>query len=89
MMGRHGWAGAVLLAIGLAALGSRPEIAIAQTDAPATYTGDLWSRPRLTGDWWESRDWLTKRGVTLDLVPFLRQRLDLGLSVEDAVEMYY
>ena len=41
--------------------------AIAQTDAPATYAGDLWSRPRLTGDWWESRDWLAKRGVTLDL----------------------
>ena len=24
-----------------------------------------------------------------DFVPFLRQRLDLGLSVEDAVEIYY
>src|SRR5262249_6866020 len=24
-----------------------------------------------------------------DLVPFLRQRLDLGLNKEDAVEMYY
>ena len=61
------WSGAVLLAIGLAALVSEPLVAIAQTDAPATYTGDLWSRPRLTGDWWESRDWLAKRGVTLDL----------------------
>ena len=67
MMGRHGWSGTVLLAIGLAALVSGPVVAIAQTDAPASYTGDLWSRPRLTGDWWESRDWLAKRGVTLDL----------------------
>jgi porin len=67
MSGRHGWSGTVLLAIGLAALAFWPVVAIAQTDAPATYTGDLWSRPRLTGDWWESRDWLAKRGVTLDL----------------------
>jgi len=53
--------------LGLAALVSGPVLAIAQTDAPASYTDDLWSRPGLTGDWWESRDWLTKRGVTLDL----------------------
>ena len=66
-MGRHRWSGTVLVAIGLAALVSGPVVAIAQTDAPASYTGDLWSRPRLTGDWWESRDWLAKRGVTLDL----------------------
>lgn len=60
--------GSVFLAIGLAGLVSGPVVAVAQvTDAPATYTGDLWSRPRLTGDWWESRDWLAKRGVTLDL----------------------
>jgi porin len=67
MTGRPRWSGTVLLAIGLAALVSGPVVAIAQTDAPATYTGDPWSRPRLTGDWWESRDWLAKRGVTLDL----------------------
>jgi hypothetical protein len=72
-MGRHGWIGTVLLAMGLAVLVSGPVVAIAQTDAPATYTRDLWSRPRLTGDF----------------VLFLRQRLDLGLSVEDAVAMYY
>ena len=55
--------------IGLAAFVSRPHGAItgAQTDAPAGYAGDLWSRPRLspaTGG--ESRDWLAKPGVTLD-----------------------
>jgi hypothetical protein len=67
MMGRPRWPGTVLLAIGLAAVVSGPVVAVAQTDAPASYTGDLWSRPRLSGDWWESRDWLAKRGVTLDL----------------------
>ena len=67
MMGRPRWSGTVLLAIGLAALVSGPMLAIAQTDAPASYTGDLWSRPRLTGDWWESRDWLAQADITLDL----------------------
>ena len=55
--------------ISLAAFVSWPHGAItgAQTDAPAGYAGDLWSRPRpspATGG--ESRDWLAKRGVTLD-----------------------
>jgi hypothetical protein len=66
MMVQHRWFRTALLTIGLAALVSGPVVASAQTDAPATYTGDLWTRPRLTGDWWESRDWLAKRGVTLD-----------------------
>ena len=34
---------------------------------PPTYAGDLWSRPRLTGDWFGGRDWLAKHGVTVDL----------------------
>ena len=67
MKERHGWPGAVLLAIGLAALVSAPLVAIAQTDAPATYTGDLWSRPRLTGDWFDIRDEMGKKGIVLDL----------------------
>jgi hypothetical protein len=40
---------------------------MAQIDPPPTYAGDLWSRPRLTGDWFGGRDWLAKRGVTFDL----------------------
>ena len=59
-----GWSG--MLALGVAALVLAPATAAAQTDAPETYAGDLWSRPRLTGDWWGSRDWLAKRGVTFD-----------------------
>jgi len=58
------WSG--VLVLGVAALALGPGTAAAQTDAPETYAGDLWSRPRLTGDWWGSRDWLAKRGVTFD-----------------------
>ena len=38
----------------------------AQVQAP-DYTGDLWSRPRLTGDWGSLRTKLADNGVTLDL----------------------
>ena len=44
-----------------------PSLAQAQIDPPPTYAGDLWSRPRLTGDWFGGRDWLAKHGVTFDL----------------------
>ena len=44
-----------------------PSIAWAQLDAPPTYAGDLWTRPRLTGDWFGGRDWLAKHGLTLDV----------------------
>ncbi len=40
---------------------------------PKDTLGIGWARTQLSGDF----------------VPFLRQRLDLGLSVEDAVEIYY
>ena len=31
--------------------------------APPTYAGDLWSRPRLSGDWFGFRDELAKKGL--------------------------
>lgn len=34
---------------------------------PPTWGGDVWSRPRLTGDWGGLRDELGKKGVTLDV----------------------
>ena len=34
---------------------------------PETYAGDLWGRPRLTGNWGGARDDLAKRGVWLDV----------------------
>lgn len=34
-------------------------------DVPPTWGGDLWSRPRLTGDWDDVRDALGKKGIVL------------------------
>jgi porin len=36
-------------------------------DIPATWGGDFWSRPRLTGSWGGLRDELGKKGVVLDV----------------------
>ena len=36
-------------------------------DIPATWGGDVWSRPRLTGNWGGLRDDLGKKGVVLDV----------------------
>ena len=32
-----------------------------------SYSGDLWSRSTLTGDWWGLRNQLAEKGVTFDL----------------------
>ena len=57
------WIGlAVVIAV------SAPVAATAQPyDVPPTWGGDLWSRPRLTGDWFGFRDEMGKRGVVFDL----------------------
>ena len=34
---------------------------------PPTWGGDLWSRPRLTGDWSGFRDEMGKKGVVVDI----------------------
>jgi porin len=45
-----------------------PNCARAQlVDVPETWGGDIWSRPRLTGDWGGLRDDLAKMGVVLDI----------------------
>ena len=54
-------------ALSLATLAWAPAVATAQITPPPTYGGDLWSRPRLTGDWFGGRDWLSKHGVDFDL----------------------
>jgi porin len=65
------WGGAramVLLALGVTTLvATLPAPALAQYDEPEHYGGDLWSRPRLTGDWGGLRDQMAGRGVFLDL----------------------
>ena len=53
-------------ALGLIAVVIGPVVATAHTQAPPTYAGDIWSRPRLTGDWGGFRDQLAKKGVVFD-----------------------
>ena len=36
-------------------------------DVPATWGGDVWSRPRLTGSWLGLREELGKKGVMFDV----------------------
>src|SRR4029077_6625900 len=41
---------------------------VAQDTSPKDpYSGDLWSRSTLTGDWWGVRNQLADKGVTFDL----------------------
>jgi porin len=56
----------MLAALLLLAGGTAPVGAQAYAVAP-TWGGDLWSRPRLTGDWGGLRDELGKEGVVLDV----------------------
>jgi porin len=45
-----------------------PNFARAQPyPTPDTWGGDIWSRPRLTGDWGGPRDDLAKKGIVLDV----------------------
>src|SRR3989304_8535598 len=45
-----------------------PSLASAQpVETPDTCGGDLWSRPRLTGDWGGLRDEIAKKGIVLDV----------------------
>jgi hypothetical protein len=59
--------GPVVLAtlLGLVLVGA-PQPAGAQPVEP-TWGGDIWSRPRLTGDWFGLRDAMGTRGVVFDL----------------------
>lgn len=64
---KHACCGVVML--GGAAIAPL-EMARAQSgpvDIPQSWGGDIWSRPRLTGDWFGVRDDLGKKGVVLDL----------------------
>jgi hypothetical protein len=46
----------VALAIALIAWMADPSVVLAESAAPETFAGDLWSRPRLTGDWFGYRE---------------------------------
>jgi porin len=56
-----------LFLIGVVLLAA-PDLARAQPyETPDTWGGDIWSRPRLTGDWGGLRDDLAKMGIVLDV----------------------
>jgi porin len=60
--------GARWLLLGVVAGLGIPGAAAAQpVQIPETFAGDLWTRPRLTGDWFGLRDEMGKKGLTLDL----------------------
>ena len=42
-------------------------VAWAQLPQIEDYSGDLWSRPALTGDWGGFRNTLAKKGINLDV----------------------
>lgn len=67
------------------------------TTAPATqpagplalnYSGDLWRRRALTGDWLGGRNWLAEHGVTFDVqvVQYLQGNASGGRSTDGAFE---
>jgi porin len=47
-------------------------------DVPATWGGDILSRPRLTGDWDGLRDELGKKGIVLDVDLLLTPQIVMG-----------
>lgn len=60
---RTAWRGAALAALLIAPAGAAAQ----PFEIPATFAGDFWDRPRLTGDWFGLRDEMGKRGVTVDV----------------------
>jgi porin len=53
--------------LGLAVLVMADPTSAQPVDIPATWGGDFWSRPRLTGSWGGLRDEIGKKGVVLDI----------------------
>jgi porin len=67
-----------LLLVGLAVLFA-PDAARAQPyPVPPTWGGDIFSRPRLTGDWGGLRDELGKMGVVLDVDLLMTPQVVMG-----------
>jgi porin len=57
--------GVIMLAIVM--LGLDVEATLAQTSSTAPYSGDIWSRSTLTGDWFGVRNDLAAKGITFDM----------------------
>jgi hypothetical protein len=56
-----------VIVLALVLLGIADPTSAQPVDIPATWEGDFWSRPRLTGNWGGLRDTLGKHGVGLDV----------------------
>src|SRR5215471_9128954 len=56
-------------------------------DIPATWGGDFWSRPRLTGSWGGLRDDLGQKGVVLD-VDLLQTLQGVASGGRDTIATY-
>jgi porin len=63
----HRTSGVWVLVLVLVLLGMADSTRAQPVDIPATWGGDFWSRPRLTGSWGGLRDELGKKGVVLDV----------------------
>ena len=66
-----------MLLVGLALLVAPHPAGAQPVDVPPTWGGDIWSRPRLTGDWGGLRDELGKKGIVFDV--------DLLLTPQDVL----
>ena len=67
------------------------DAALAQSgpiDIPATWGGDIWSRPRLTGDWFGVRDDLGKKGIVLDVDALLMPQALASGGKDTGVEFW-
>ena len=64
---RYRTSGVWALVLALVLLGMADSTRAQPVDIPATWGGDVWSRPRLTGSWGGLRDDLGKKGVVLDI----------------------
>ena len=57
--------GVIMVAIVLLGLDVEPTLAQGSSTAP--YSGDIWHRSTLTGDWWGVRNELAAKGITFDM----------------------
>src|SRR5271165_3843306 len=58
---------ATIVLLGLSLLVAWYPASAQPVDVPPTWGGDVWSRPRLSGDWGGLRDELGKKGVVFDV----------------------
>lgn len=80
------WTGWRVLAV-TAALYAPGAASAQPVEIPATFGGDIWTRPRLSGDWFGFRDEMGKRGVTLD-VDWLQVLQGVGTGGRDESVSY-